>query len=40
MSGHTIPITKYFRLHKLKLDYKNKNKVKIIKETLVSDKCI
>ncbi len=38
MAGHTIPIIRYFRLKKIRIN--NKNRVKILKETLVSDGCV
>ena len=37
MAGHTIPIIKYFRLKKINNKRSNRNRVKILKETLISD---
>lgn len=39
MAGHTIPIAKYFRLNRLN-NFRNDSKVKIIKETVISEHCV
>lgn len=40
MSGHTIPIAKYFRLNPQLVTHNKKSKVRILKETPINDGCV